>query len=126
METPAMKVLVVDDEESYRDSLVWLIKGEGLEVESAISGLEAIELGKSFLPDVLVVDWMLGDRIDGLRVAAEISEVCPNLKTIVISGYPSTELRERVERAGVWAFLEKPFTLDDIRELLHSACESGS
>ncbi len=121
-----MKVLVVDDEESYRDSLVWLIKGEGLEVESAISGLEAIELGKNFLPDVLVVDWMLGDRIDGLRVAAEISEVCPNLKTIVISGYPSTELRERVERAGVWAFLEKPFTLEDIRELLHSACESGS
>lgn len=122
MEVPTIKVLVVDDEESYRDSLVWLIKGEGLDVESATSGREAIELGKSFLPDVLVVDWMLGDRIDGLRVATEIGKACPGLKTIVISGYPSTELRERVERAGVWAFLEKPFTLDDIRELLHSAC----
>jgi len=123
MEASAIKVLVVDDEESYRDSLVWLIKGEGLNVESATSGYEAIEVGQSFLPDILVVDWMLGDRIDGLRVAAEIEKVRPGLKTIVISGYPSAELRERVERAGVWAFLEKPFTLDDIRELLHGACE---
>jgi CheY-like chemotaxis protein len=115
------KVLIVDDEESYRDSLVWLVSGEGHDVRAAASGRDAIQIGRKMQPDVLIVDWMLGDRVDGIEVAETLREDRPDVKTIIITGYPSPELRTKAEHAGVWALLEKPFSVQDIRDALRRA-----
>jgi CheY-like chemotaxis protein len=60
-------VLVVDDEEVYRTYLSGWLTRDGHEVQIASNGQEAIEIGKAFPPDVLIVDWMLKNEYYGLQ-----------------------------------------------------------
>ena len=115
------KVLIVDDDVDLSQFLEIAVRRRGHEVRVATSRFEAYTVGVEFRPDVLVVDWMLGDRIDGIEVAKVLGKGRPGMKTIIITGYPSPELRRKAEGAEVWALLEKPFSVQDIRELLRRA-----
>lgn len=120
------KVLVVDDEPMYRENLQEVISDEGHDVEVADNGRNAIEIAERFCPDVLIVDWMLQNDLSGLEVSEFLRESNSRLTTIIITGYPAQELRGRAEKSGVFAFLEKPFELDDIRETVRRATKSGT
>jgi DNA-binding NtrC family response regulator len=95
---------------------------EGFQVNTAVHVAEALELAGRSAPDVLIVDWMLMDTLDGIEVAEQIQLVNPELKTVLISGFPSAELEERVARANGIVFLSKPFEYWEIvavvREIL--------
>jgi len=110
------KVLVVDDVETYRKYLALALEDENYEVRAAAGGAEAIELGNNFQPDVLVVDWMLNSKLDGLSVCKALENQLPDLQTILITGYPSPGLKREVLRSNIATFIEKPFTLADIVE----------
>jgi len=116
-------VLIVDDERACRDSLRLLLSLEGFEVEVAADGREAIEVGKRFAPEILVVDWMLRDRMDGLQVAAELREVNPKLETIAISGHPSADLESRIKTIPATGYLSKPFLPAELVEAVRQAAD---
>ena len=118
------KVLIVDDEPMCREFLSLAISKQGHDVQCAGSGHEAIEIGESFCPDVLIADWMLMDDLCGLEVSESLRESNPNMATIIITGFPSQELRIRAKESNVFAFLEKPFGLDVIREAVCRATMS--
>ncbi len=118
------KVLVVDDEPMYRENLQEVISDEGHDVEVAVNGHNAIEIGERFCPDVLIVDWMLQNDLSGLDVSESLRESNPRLTTIIITGFPAQKLRLQAEESKVFAFLEKPFELDDIRETVRRATKS--
>ncbi len=118
------KVLVVDDEPMYRENLQEVISEQGHDVEMAHDDRSAIEVAERFCPDVLIVDWMLHNDLCGLEVSESLRESNPYLTTIIITGYPAQELRNQAEKSGVFAFLEKPFELDDIRETVRRATKS--
>ncbi len=115
------KVLVVDDEPMYRENLQEVISEQGHDVEIARDGRSAIEVGERFCPDVLIVDWMLQNDLCGLEVSESLRESNPRLTTIIITGYPAQTIRVQAEESKVFAFLEKPFELDDIRETVRRA-----
>ncbi len=62
------RVLVVDDEPSYRKYLERYLIHEGYELKTAGSSTEAMRIAADFEPHVLLVDWMLKDRLHGLDV----------------------------------------------------------
>ena len=115
------KVLIVDDEESYRDHLSRAVTREGHDVDTAHNGRTAVEVGACFQPDVLIVDWMLKSSLNGLDVSNVLRRANPNLLTIIISGYPLAEFAALAERAGVFACLDKPFDLDELRDVVRRA-----
>ncbi len=115
------KVLIVDDEEVYRTYLSGWLAREGHEVETASNGHEAIDVGKIFAPDVVIVDWMLKDDLYGLQVAEALQAFSPDLKTILITGFPSEGLRREAMDARVYRFMEKPFHMT---ELSAAVCEA--
>ncbi|UCG33599.1 MAG: response regulator [Phycisphaerales bacterium] len=117
------KVLVVDDEEVYRRQLHMALDSEGHEVEVASSGREAIDVGARFRPDVLVVDWMLKDRVHGLHVARVLRTVRPNMQTILVTGFASSHLRSEADKSCVCDFIEKPFDVDRIRGAVRRAVD---
>lgn len=117
------KVLVVDDESGYRERLQEVILGEGHDVQIAAGSHDALEVAKRFCPDVLIVDWMLQNDLCGLDVSESLRKSNPHLTTIIITGYAAQELRDRAEGFEVFAFLEKPFELDDLRNALRRATE---
>ncbi len=118
------RVLVVDDEPMYRKNLQEVISDEAHEVETAHDGHSAIEIAERFCPDVLIVDWMLQNDLSGLDVSEALRASNPRLTTIIMTGYPAQELRVQAEESKVFAFLEKPFDLDDIRETVRRATKS--
>ena len=118
------KVLIVDDERDYREQLDMILRHAGYETLSAGSGREAIDLGARFRPDVLVADWMLKDAIHGLHVSAALRVVWASLRTILITGFASNDLRSEASKAGLSGFVEKPFELDEIVEAVRLAVEA--
>ena len=109
-----VKVLVVDDEETTRDSCAQVLQREGYSVLTA-SGAEAgLVMTREQKPDVVVVDLrmpgMNGDEFLGLA-----REIDPLLVPVVITGYATVESAVEAMRLGAYDFLPKPFTPDELR-----------
>jgi CheY-like chemotaxis protein len=120
------KVLIVDDEEHYRQHLAMALVRDAHLCETAANGRDAIALGCRFRPDVLIVDWMLKNHIHGLHVTETLQTVLPDLHAILITGFPSDDLRASAKQAGIDDFIEKPFDLDQLRAAVRNAAASGS
>ena len=81
------KILVIEDEVSYCDSLKLILLRAGHEVRIARSSQQGIREVIDYAPDLLIVDWMLKSDLHGGQVAEQIRAVHPRVKIIVITGY---------------------------------------
>lgn len=115
------KVFIVDDVRDYCEELSQALARDGHNVEFATSAADAIEGAIRMQPDILISDWMLEDHVHGLNIAEALSVAYPGLRTILMTGYASLDLRSDAERRGVVAFLEKPFPLSSIREAVKNS-----
>jgi DNA-binding NarL/FixJ family response regulator len=89
---PAIRVLLVEDNDVYRDSLVFLLgRQDGLEVVGAVAdGRSAVSACVDLDPDVVVIDYRLPD-VDGSVVAAEVQERCPRSSVVFLSASAGAE-----------------------------------
>jgi CheY-like chemotaxis protein len=117
----ARRILILDDEESYRQILGRLLERRGYEVRSASEGDEALALGRVFQPDLLVVDWMLGGSQVGPEIAKALKARLPQLRTILITGYLRSQLRDELDACDIDCVLEKPFQLDEFMRAVEAA-----
>jgi two-component system, cell cycle sensor histidine kinase and response regulator CckA len=115
------KVLLVDDEPSYRDSLGHILSHERYDVRTASNAKSAMDVTHEFVPDILIVDWMLRDEMDGVQVAQSLRSMNPGLKTIFITGYRTPRLENQMREVPFAQFLSKPFSLDDFLEAVRLA-----
>ena len=109
-------ILVVDDEQSYRTYLGKILGAAGYEVSVAGTAREAVDIGSRLRPDLLVVDWMLRDDMNGLHVAWALRTVRPDLEAVLITGYPTEDLEAFARDARVAGILRKPFELSYFRD----------
>lgn len=116
------KILLVDDEPSCTFFLGTFLQEEGYDVQTSGTGIGAIEIGKSFNPDILVTDWMLKDEKNGLDVAEELLKLNPNLGIIFITGMAADALEGKLGNIPTYKILEKPLDLDQIAQFIRS-CE---
>lgn len=77
------KVLVVDDEEPILELLRYNLEKGGYEVETAVNGMNAIEIAKRFLPDLVLLDIMM-PVMDGVETCRRIREIPELQKTFVV------------------------------------------
>ena len=115
------RVLVVDDEPSYRSYLARFLRREGYDVRTSSTAREALDVGREFRPRIVLADWMLKDHVHGLQVAEQLRELAPGLRILVMTGFPSPEIRKEVLRARVFRFLEKPFGLEEVSAAIRDA-----
>ena len=114
------RVLIVDDERGYRHYLAQHLAREGHEVRSASSRDEAIEVGAEFLPEVLILDWMLNNALD-LEVAEALPEIHPDVRTILITGFASEHARHEALGVPIFRIIEKPFDMTDLSAAVRDA-----
>lgn len=119
------KILVVDDEPAVVDFIQDLLKGRfPQEVQVARDGFAAGKLVSTFEPDLVVLDLML-PGVDGFEVCKQIRSdpALASTKVIVVTGYDTPEIRNKVQAVGVDDYLAKPLeverTLEKICGLLH-------
>lgn len=86
-------------------------------VGSAYNGLEAIDLVKRTLPDVVFLDFVMPSK-SGVEAITEMKQIWPDLKIIGVSTVDNTGIIQMAMRNGMSSFLEKPFTKDTLFEAL--------
>jgi DNA-binding NtrC family response regulator len=114
-------VMLVEDEPIYRDTLARALAREGHRVAQAPSGRGAIRAAWTDPPQVLIADWMLRNHYHGVQVARALQILNPELRTILITGFPSGDLRAELDRLGSCELIEKPFPLRELHDAVTRA-----
>lgn len=84
MDTANPRVLVVEDDESIREAIVFHLRKADLATGAAADGLAGLRALRAELPDVLILDLML-PHMDGWHVIREVREFAPRLPVIVVT-----------------------------------------
>jgi two-component system response regulator QseB len=113
-QSAGMRVLVVDDSERLRQSLAAGLRSQGMAVEAAADGVEALALLDSLPFDVIVLDLVM-PRMDGVRVLRELKPRRVKPRILVLSA--RDHVNDRVEALDLGAddYLLKPFAFDEVR-----------
>jgi NtrC-family two-component system response regulator AlgB len=112
-QTPALRILVVDDEPRIRATLAMCLEGESHHVATAASGEEAMAAARSPF-DVAFLDLRLGP-INGLDLIGPLREAIPALQIVVITAHASLDGAVEAIRRGAFDYLPKPFTPAQVR-----------
>jgi two-component system chemotaxis response regulator CheY len=117
-ENEMAKILLVDDSKFATNSLKRICEKGGHEVVGlAQDGGQGVEMFDRLDPDVVILDYLMPVK-DGETVLKEIMQSDPNAMVIMLSGVRNKALEQRLEEAGVKAFIRKPWTEDDILDLI--------
>ena len=115
-------ILIVDDEESIRQTLGGILKDEGHEVVTAASGEEALRAVDEDPPSLVLLDiWLPG--IDGIEVLKVIKARHPQIQVIIMSGHGTIETAVKATRLGAFDFIEKPLSLEKVILVVNHALE---
>jgi UDP-3-O-[3-hydroxymyristoyl] N-acetylglucosamine deacetylase len=106
-----VRILVVDDDESIRETFAMVLEDEGYLVETAKDGKEAIDKISANYYDLALFDFRLPD-MTGLDILSVVKEKTQNLVKIMVSGYPSPENSLRAKGLGVVEFVQKPVDIE--------------
>ncbi len=116
------RVLIVDDMEPVRETLQAILEFLGFEAVCAESGKEAIEKFKKAInegkPFSLVVLDLLLPEMSGIEILQELKKINPEFKAIISSGYSDDPAVLNYEKYGFSEVLNKPYTLDELKEML--------
>jgi FixJ family two-component response regulator len=118
--TDPATVFLVDDDESLRDALVWLLESVQLTVETFPSASEFLESFDSNRAGCLVLDVRM-PGISGLALQKRLRESNVELPVIVISGHGDVPMCVQAFQQGAYSFLEKPINHQKFLDEIHGA-----
>lgn len=114
------KVIIVDDEKNIRERMAKFLPWNEFDFEvvgTAKDGLAALDLVKSFEPDLVLSDIKM-PNIDGIQLAEQLNRHYPDIVTVFISSYNEFELAQKAIHFNVKGYLLKPVMKNDFRELM--------
>jgi len=116
------KILVVDDHESMRESLINSIEREGFIVKGVESGEKAIESISLEHFDLVITDLKMPD-ISGLEVIRKVKKISPSTEIILITAYGSISTAVEAIKCGAYDYITKPFESEEILLNIERALE---
>jgi len=116
-------ILVIDDEESIRDSMSQVLRKEGYRVKTAVEGREGLNVfGQETFHTVFLDLKLPGPK--GLDILTRLKESSPETPVIIITGYTSMESAIEAMKRGAFDYMAKPFTPEAVRVVTRKALES--
>ena len=109
------KILVVDDQFGVRRLLFETFSEDHHEVEMAANGTEALQLLKTFEPDIILMDMKM-PGMNGLETLGHIRALDRRVKVIMMTAYGDTQNMEQAKDLGILYYMGKPFDLFELRE----------
>jgi two-component system sensor histidine kinase/response regulator len=109
-------LLIVDDESGPRESLRIVFK-DLYQCATATCGREGIEYARHHPVDAAILDIKMPD-ISGVDVLRELKEIDPNIECVMLTGYETIETARAAVRYGAADYLNKPFDVFFVRELM--------
>jgi DNA-binding response OmpR family regulator len=109
-------ILVVDDDPGLREIIRETLEDEGLAVDVAGDGLQALALAARRRPELVILDWGL-PMFDGGVVAARLRGLHGDgLRVLIVTA--DGRAAEKARRAGAFAYLHKPFDVDVLMDMV--------
>ncbi|HAY47379.1 MULTISPECIES: response regulator transcription factor CtrA [Thalassospira] len=103
-----MRVLLVEDDNTYADSIELMLKSEGMVIDTTDLGEDGLEIGKLYDYDIILLDLMLPD-IDGYEVLRRLRDARVDTPVLILSGLTETEDKVKGLGFGADDYLTKPF-----------------
>jgi DNA-binding NtrC family response regulator len=118
----AKKILIVDDEPFNLDLLEQELTDQGYATERAGNGHEALKKVESFLPDLILLDYMM-PGMNGLEVLKEIGKRENDIPVIMLTAHGTIERAVEAMKEGAYDFIPKPFEPSHIALTVRKALE---
>ena len=106
-------ILIVEDEESLRTNLKFILTRKGFETEEAATGQEGLEKAQERFFNVAILDIKLPD-MDGTDLVEPLKEMHPDMALIVTTGHASLDSAIKALNEGASAYVTKPLDMDDV------------
>jgi DNA-binding NtrC family response regulator len=119
----SFRVLVVDDEEDFLETLVNRLKKRSLDTVGVKSGEEAVAEIEEKRYDVVILDIKMPGGMDGIETLREIKRLQPLVEVLLLTGHASVETSIEGMKLGAFDYLMKPIKLEELLGKLAQAFE---
>ncbi len=116
------KILLVDDEDIFREDLAELLRAEGLQCDTAADGEQGLRAAAADPPDVVLCDLVMPGT-SGLEVVQRLAALCPETSVLVITAHGTVETAVEAFRAGAVDYLLKPVLHEDLLQKIRRCLE---
>ncbi len=117
-----LKILFVDDEADFRETMGAIIKGWGYDLIEASSGRQAIDTLGQDNPDIIVLDYKMPE-MDGVTTLKELRKMDKEIPVIMFTAHPEIKIMKGAEKLGVSAFIPKLSVYSDVPSGLKTALD---
>ena len=114
------RIAVIDDVPDVARLVKRILEEKGHEVRAFTEETEALDFLRRQGPDLAVLDLHL-QQMDGVELLREIRRFAPQTRVVVLTGYPTVEVRRKVLQLGACAFCVKPIDNDELAETVARA-----
>jgi DNA-binding NtrC family response regulator len=115
-----IKVLLVDDEEEFVNSISERLEIRDVKADVAFNGEQALQKVAEDEPNVIVLDLRM-PGIDGIEVLRRLKKAHPKIQVIILTGHGTEKDAEQARRLGAFAYLQKPVEMDTLLETVKRA-----
>jgi len=107
------RILVIDDDESIRNSLAAILRDEGYEVDVASNGREALQKSEETIYNLALIDIKLPD-MEGIDILIRMKDTVPKVRKIMMTGFPSVQNAIEAVNRKADAYLVKPVEVEKL------------
>lgn len=118
-----IRLLIVDDEIKFLESIAKRLELRGLDVTTATSGQQAVKVAESQKFDLALLDLKM-PGMDGKQVLEILKREHKFLEVVILTGHGSVDSAVECTKLGAFSYLPKPYELDDLIEVLRQAYEA--
>ncbi len=115
-------LLIVDDEQSYRQLLSLVFEGDNHTIRTASNGREALEVLKTFAADIIISDVKMPD-MNGIELLRASREQFPDIGVVLMTAFASVETAREAFKLGADDFITKPFDVDELKAIVKKTLE---
>ena len=115
-------ILIVDDEQSYRQLLSLVFQEEGHELRTAMNGRQALDEVQREPADVIVSDVKMPD-MDGIELLRAVRETLPDIGVILMTAFASVDTAREAFKLGADDFIQKPFDVEELKLIVRKTLE---
>jgi two-component system NtrC family response regulator len=116
------KILVIDDDDSFRRILEYNLQEEGYEVLSASSGEEGLAIFEARAPNLVITDMKM-NGISGIDVLSAVKKQSPDTLVIIITAFGIVDKAVEAMKLGAYDYITKPVNRDELKLVVRKALE---
>lgn len=117
------RILVVDDEVDFLETIINRLKKRKLDATGVTSGEEAVALLKEQLFDVIILDIKMPGGMDGIETLLEIKKIQPLAEVLLLTGHASVETSIEGMKLGAFDYCLKPLKFEELLQKIGAAFE---